>query len=240
MKTIAIFERICGFMVMLLFISPACKENEDPVPTNDYPKSIRQVLSDQVFLNKLAGAGLTITEDNPGYRNYFMLKGVYRLQHTCVSDNRTPKNLNSTYADYRLDLALAPAGNSVSYMTDDNLDRSTKIDSITVHVDSKLNFTVFFRAAGISNNISYEALWIISGKSPQLQPNSPLPLESMYDCYVILSKGPDPDNKVADVGTVRIFKDPAGSTQAIAASISKPLISEAGLRLSRPKLLTGH
>jgi hypothetical protein len=63
------------------------------------------------------------------------------------------------------------------------------------------NFTAFFTTTGTSNNISNKCATIISGTK------SADGITNLFYAFVMLEKGPDPDGKLVDVGTYRVFKD---------------------------------
>ncbi|NDV80525.1 fimbrillin family protein [Bacteroides sp. 51] len=63
------------------------------------------------------------------------------------------------------------------------------------------NFTVFFNTTGTSYGISIKMATVISGTKTSQG------IKNYRYAFLMLEKGPDPENKLVEVGTFRIFKD---------------------------------
>lgn len=63
------------------------------------------------------------------------------------------------------------------------------------------NFTVFFNTTGISSGISIKTATVISGTKTSQG------ILNYRFAFLMLEKGPDPEDKLVDVGTFRVFKD---------------------------------
>ncbi|WP_439483089.1 hypothetical protein [Cyclobacterium plantarum] len=70
------------------------------------------------------------------------------------------------------------------------------------------DFTIFLKITnGKYDAVNYSAIWIISGTYVLMDRKSEL--TNVTKCMVMLEKSEDPEDKVADRGTVRIFRDDA-------------------------------
>jgi hypothetical protein len=59
----------------------------------------------------------------------------------------------------------------------------------------------------VVDGINYKSLRVFSGTLFTNQQGQSV-FTDTYDCFVMLETGPDPDDRVADVGTIRVFKSP--------------------------------
>jgi len=81
---------------------------------------------------------------------------------------------------------------------------STEGSSDVTILGSDDNFTAYFTTSGQSYGITTKRATIISGTI------SGKGIENFYYAFVMLEKGNDPENKLIEVGTYRIFKDGDG------------------------------
>ncbi len=146
------------------------------------------------------------------------------VEHECIYDEKNPGNNGTFYGKYEesigilTDQSLNPIA-SVTYRSlrdpkhpefADDLDRGTGAGYAS---GDRNNFTIFYKVTDAAyENIRYDALWIISGTV--VAPPNPPNIQRITDvtkCLVMLDKrGTDAgDKKVANKGTIRIFRDNA-------------------------------
>lgn len=144
------------------------------------------------------------------------------VEHDCIYDEKAPGNKDSAYGKYVEAIRiqknrLNPAVARVDYYSladprypryPDSLDRGTGTGYASGDGN---NFTIFYKVTdAVYDNIRYDALWILSGTVvrwpdlPRVQR-----ITGVTKCLVMLDKrGTDAgDKKVANKGTVRIFRD---------------------------------
>jgi hypothetical protein len=190
----------------------------------------KEGLDKDKLLDKILKNGMRIHEGtNPPEIYHFAdvagrnVAGVnFIVEHACIYDEKNPANKGTVYGKYEESIriqtnqSLNPVA-SVTYSSvgdpkhpefPDSLDAGTGTGFAS---GDKNNFTIFYKVADAAyENIRYDALWIISGTVAG--PPNPPHIQRITDvtkCLVMLNKrGTDPgDKKLANKGTIRIFKD---------------------------------
>ncbi|MEX2591937.1 MAG: IPT/TIG domain-containing protein [Anditalea sp.] len=189
----------------------------DSIFTRDIPKDIRNVDN---FLDKIVRNGMAIHEGNDPPEITFngsnSVGKKYTIEHDCIYDEKVPANVDSLYGKYEETILLSNQQNTfvadVSYFSvghDDypqfpsGLDRGSGTGYVS---GNNNNFTIFYKVEegnGVFDNIPYQALWIISGTVSE----NAREITNVTKCLVMLGKGPDPEDKIANRGTIRIFRD---------------------------------
>lgn len=199
-------------------LPPAILEN---VFTKDIPKEIRNV---DDFLDKIKQNGMVIHEGNNPPEIYTRdgntrIGVKFTIASDCIYDGKAPSNVDSVYGKYEetIQISMDPSNQNifladVSYTSVGNahypqypngLDKGSGRGYVS---GSGNDFTVFYRAGnGTFDKIPYEAIWIISGSVPDSK--NVRELMNVTKCLVMLKKGEDEEDKVANIGTIRIFKD---------------------------------
>jgi hypothetical protein len=174
----------------------ACKKNDKkPIPPSDYPKNLSEIID-----NKTGQAKLREMLFYDSFKIDFLGSGTFITNHICKYDNTIGTNISKMYANYQYTLQ---SPNQINYQSLNSNENSTFIDSVFVRTNRDNGYTIFFRAEGTTDGVSYKSLRILSGtRSSNTQSFT---LENTYDCFIMLETGPDPDDKVADVGTIRVF-----------------------------------
>lgn len=235
MKATNILNRIClvGGVIFLYFTS--CSNLEDtpnPVMTRynlpsqvldnvftpDIPEEIRNVDN---FLDRMVREGMIIHQgDQPP--EIYDLNGSIRVglkfvvDSDCIYDGRNGSNVDSEYGRYEETIQISRDQNTllaeVSYSSlegpdfpdfPNGLDTGSGRGYVSGNGN---NFTIFYKVEnGLYGDINYQAIWIISGTVS----NSPYAREisNVTKCLVMLGKDTDREDKVANRGTVRIFRD---------------------------------
>lgn len=168
------------------------------------------------FLNTIKANGMVITEGSlPPAVHSDIFKGQFGLKYTtkynCIYDNKNPKNKGESFGSYAIEILIDTSeGNfaklDYSYLYNRNYDKFRNgIDSGSGEgygSGNGDNFTFFIPTGeAMYDDIRYKALWIISGTYSFYR------LTNLTQCFIILEKGNDPDDKMANPGTIRIFKD---------------------------------
>lgn len=206
-----------------------------PAKAYDLPSGIRmQIFNNELleelgdvdaFLNMIEQNGMVIHEGNdpPEIYTFSNLSIVnnrvgvkFSVDNDCIYDGKITSNTNVVFGKYEGAFLILNSRSQFTARVDylslgspdypqypRGYDSGSGIGYASGHGN---NFTIFFRVEnGRLDQIPYEALWIISGTVS----NSPDP-EAMSDvtkCLVMLGKGSDPGDKVANSGTIRIFRD---------------------------------
>jgi sugar lactone lactonase YvrE len=199
-------------------LPPAILEN---IFTKDIPKEIRNVDN---FLDKIKQNGMVIHEGvNPP--EIYNLDGnnrigvKFNIASDCIYDGKAPSNVDSIYGNYEetILISIDPLNQNsfigeVSYTSvgdadyplyRSGLDKGSGRGYVSGNGN---NFTIFYRVGnGTFDNIPYEAIWIISGTVPDSQ--NVREITNVTKCLVMLKKGEDQKDKIANRGTIRIFRD---------------------------------
>lgn len=199
--------------ILIVVVSIACtkKEEDVPVPSYQIPKSFEELtrlIDDPEWVNKFtAETGMPIANfgDLPS-----LFYGTFNINHKCIYDSAVPSNSQTNYALYTYALNHNEGLNSMSYETTQtaNYQDSAASDSTGIQgigTGNTYTITTYFLAHGTSGNVTYTALWIVTGDAT-FGPNFNITtLNNAHACLILLSKGSDPDNRVAQPGTVRVF-----------------------------------
>ncbi|EAZ82816.1 hypothetical protein [Algoriphagus machipongonensis] len=181
------------------------------------------------FLDKIISRGMEI---NTGIRPPEINKTIssqdglplfkapleFRIKNDCIYDELYPSYADSTFGGYFDSLMILKLEEDyvsyVSYNSETDKDIypfSNGYDQgrgVGIATGEGLKFSVFYKVDdGRYGNISYQALWIISGTFDLKVQNREMALKDVTKCMVLLSKGNDPQSEMANVGTIRIFKD---------------------------------
>lgn len=213
------------FIVFILCISALCltqcEENlQTPATISEFPPVIFNIITQQQ-LESFRKAGMPLVEGNrariiANFGGQTPIGINFLIEHQCVSDNVTAANVDSAFSSYNENLLVLQdinddAAVSASYVSARDEGSGTGFAS----GDGNNNFSLFFKANGVTSGISYTAIWVVTGSLKFSSPETISGLSNIHDAFLITQKGDDPLNKVADVGTIRVFRDP-DSLSAIA------------------------
>jgi hypothetical protein len=209
MKSLTAMVKILAFPAILLLALVACEEdNNRPTPPPDYPKSLGELLRNPAQRAKIKE--MVFYLDTPSTLDSM----TFIADHVCIYDNTIASNVNRTYANYQYDYFLLTINDinvdGLMYQSLNSSDKSTSVDTDSILIRQETgtqNYSILFRAAGIVDGVSYKSLRIFSGTLFTDQQQQSV-FVNTYDCFVMLETGPDPEDKVADVGTIRVFKAP--------------------------------
>jgi hypothetical protein len=175
------------------------------------------------FLDRIQQHGMRIYEgNNPPpinlFRNDISDGDNFYVKNDCIYDEKHSSYADSLFGKYDLNILIPEtqgevARASVSYRSmseipayRDGLDSG---DGTGIAAGNDTSFTIFYKVLnGRYDKISYQAVWIISGtfhRNPNLMPI----LTDVTQCMVLVKKGTDAQNQMANLGTIRIFRDPA-------------------------------
>lgn len=206
-----------------------------PAKAYDLPPGIRmQIFNDELLeelgdvdalLNMIEQNGMVIHEGNDPPEIYTFSDsniainrvGVkFSIDNDCIYDGKITSNNNAVFGKYEETIMIINSRSqfaaSVDYFSQESPDYPQYpggYDSgsgVGYASGNENNFTIFIKVEnGRLDQIPYESLWIISGTVS----NSPNPrvMTDVTKCLVMLRKGSDPGDKVANSGTIRIFRD---------------------------------
>jgi sugar lactone lactonase YvrE len=227
---------VLGFLI-LFCVSCSKDIEDTPAPAmtrarTNYNYDLPPEILDSIFakeqlnagelLDKIVKAGMFIHEGKipPEVYNFNGSDTIglkFNIENACIYDEKIPANINSIYGKYEESIRiLKKQGGSfvadVSYASivdakypqySHGLDQGSGSGYASGNGNK---FTVFYQVKnGDFNNIPYQALWIISGtvsNAPQVQR-----IQDVTKCFVMLQKGADPEDRVANPGAIRVFKD---------------------------------
>lgn len=246
MKTLFISGNKCLLLGWMWLIFVGCEKTGDMetegAQFSNFPPPILSIVSpDQI--NQFREAGMLIYDglEPPELYNVIFfnddvnppdtIKVSFPIRHTCIYDNKTPSNVNTVFANYTDSLSIIFSEQENNYIADlryiSPLDNGEGV-GYAMGIDS--NFTAFFEvSSGELEGVPYQALWVISGTVRRGPNNQIIGIENKQDCFMMLEKGNDPLYKVADVGTIRVFRD-------IPSNTDSPLGSRFSNIKSRPSL----
>src|SRR5690606_33047404 len=140
----------------------------------------------------------------------------FSIDNDCIYDGRSASNIESVFGKYEEAILILRSRSYFAARVDysslanpaypqypDGYDSGSGIGYASGNGN---NFTIFIRVEnGRVDQVPYQALWIISGTVS----NSPNPemMSEVTKCLVMLEKGSDPEDKVANGGTIRVFRD---------------------------------
>lgn len=186
----------------------------DSIFTKEIPKEIRNV---DDFLDKIIHNGMAIHEGSDPPEIYDLEGGAFIVENDCIFDEKTPANVDSLYGKYKetvrifrdqrnsfmADISYSSLGNDNYPQYPAGLDRGSGTGYVS---GSGNNYTIFYKVDnGNFDKIPYKALWILSGSVST--PPYVLEISNVTKCMVMFEKGADPEDKVANRGTLRIFRD---------------------------------
>lgn len=203
---------LIGVLIVVISISCTKEENDAPVPSYTIPQSfdeLKRLIDDPEWVNKFTSeTGMTIANfgDLP-----LLFYGTFDINHKCIYDSAVPNNEQTTYSLYTYSLNHNNDGfDSMSYETT----QSTNYQDIAasdstgfqgIGTGNTYTITTYFKAHGTSGNVTYTALWIVTGNATFGANFNITSFDNAHSCLIMLSKGSDPDNRVAQPGTVRVF-----------------------------------
>ncbi|WP_158267460.1 IPT/TIG domain-containing protein [Adhaeribacter arboris] len=235
-------------LVFLLFNGCSKEDDPDPVPLTsskyDIPVGIlndifiTEKLDAEKVLDKMKEKGMVIQEGTQPPEIYLpngSTNGAlnFTIEHNCIYDDKNAGNQGSSYGKYEQSIQITrnpdnsfAANISYTSVGDPNFPeypRGMDTGSGTGYVTGKgNNFTIFFKTQTARfDQISYNAIWIISGtvsNFPEVDE-----VTNITKCMIMLEKGADPDDKVANPGTIRIFQDtnsPVNQADVVIADLS--------------------
>lgn len=193
-------------VLVIAFALASCKNDvPSPVYTYDFPPAVFNIIT-QAQIDALRNAGMPIFE---GFQPPSLITRKYTVQHSCIYDSKISSNAGKTYTNYIDSLFILEGEGSIIYTTPDEVDSGSGTGVASGPGFPSDSFSFFFRVNnGVSSGIEYQAIFVISGTLLRNDNQQVVGIGNMYDAFIMLEKGTDPDNKVAAVGTIRIFKDP--------------------------------
>lgn len=187
--------------------------------TADIPQNMKNV--DQ-FFDRIREQGMVIHEGNQppvmfGPTGIGPLK--FTVANNCIYDDKNPDNEGFSYGKYEETLRVQMGQNQTNILADiayasvfnpdypeypEGLDSGSGRGYASGEGD---DFTIFTKVTnGRYGDISYSAIWIISGTYANVV-GSQHELTNVTKCMIMLEKSDDPEDKVANRGTVRVFRD---------------------------------
>ncbi|WP_162342594.1 hypothetical protein [Cyclobacterium salsum] len=238
MKNATMFRFRPIYWGLILFIFVSCENFDDltdpvlvryNVPTEvlemvftpDIPSDIKNVDN---FLDRIKQHGMVIHEGNsppaiPGSFSNFT--PGFSIGNHCIYDGSNSENEGFSYGSYEEIIRVHTDQNQNNFLGDisytsifnpDYPDYPVGLDSgsgrgyVSGEGD---DFTIFTKVTnGSYGDVSYSAIWIISGTYAYIV-GSQYELRNVTKCMIMLEKSEDPGDRVANRGTVRIFKDDA-------------------------------
>ncbi|MBD3628237.1 hypothetical protein [Cyclobacterium sp.] len=190
--------------------------------TADIPQNMRDV---DHFFDRIKEQGMVIHEGNEPpiiFDRTSQAGPKFTIENNCLYDSRNPDNEGYTYGKYQETIRIYPDRNESIFLADiayfsvsdpdfPEFPRGLDSGSGTGYVSGNqgTNFTIFLKIRnGKYDIVNYSAIWIISGTYIGIT-GSQNELTNVTKCLVMLEKSEDPEDKVADRGTVRIFRDDA-------------------------------
>ncbi|GAA0879937.1 hypothetical protein GCM10009119_29070 [Algoriphagus jejuensis] len=233
-KTLMTLAAICSLFACDLDDAPDTLRPSNVLTKYVFPPEIvEQIFTEDVlevtgslepFLDRIKRNGMKIYDGhNPPvvYNPYSSgeLEGVqFRVKNDCIYDEKYPSYADSTFGDYLDQILILEKEKDVveaiiSYSSlsndpkyPDRLDSGNGEGIATGEGD---DFTVFYKVErGQFDKIFYQGIWIVSGTFTFGENLQPI-LSNVSKCLILLEKSSDPDQKMANVGTIRIFQDPA-------------------------------
>ncbi|SHN19979.1 hypothetical protein SAMN04488057_11056 [Cyclobacterium lianum] len=239
MKNIGTFRFRPMYWSLLLLILANCEKFDDlPDPvlnrydvpaevlgrvfTADVPQNIRNV---DEFFDRIKAQGMVIHEGNepPVIYNRNNQSGPgFTIGNHCLYDSRNRDNEGFTYGKYQETIRIYPDRNQSIFLADiayfsvsdpdfpefpRGLDSGSGMGYVSGNQGS--NFTIFIKITnGKYDLVDYSAIWIISGTYVEIT-GGQNELTDVTKCMIMLEKSEDLQDRVADRGTIRIFRDDA-------------------------------
>ncbi len=199
---------------------------------------LREIGNLEDFLKKIERLGMPIYQGNQPPEIYTFegntrVGARFIVSNECFYDEKNPANVKDMFGRYEQGLLIERGGQGeyssrINYRSIEGpnfpefpsgLDTGEGLGYVT---GSGQDFTIFTKVEnGDFDGVPYKALWLISGT---LEDNDGFyTLKNVFSCLVMLDKGGDPDDKVANIGTVRLFRD--ASPEWIQSEVSVTQIS---------------
>jgi len=176
------------------FVLPPIKsypEGEGYVSSSIIPNSVRTQLE---ALGMPVYSGTTPPDISGQYL-------VNTLSLVGSSDN--DYEVGHVFADQYIAFIMGPDG-KITYREKQGGGSSESEDVFVEIIGNSNYFTAYFVATGVSRDISTKQSTVISGTMTSEG------IKDYYYTFIMLEKGPDPDNKLVPVNTFRVFKDGNG------------------------------
>lgn len=191
-------RRFLLFTITAVLLLQSCKKEKDEQPQQeeDFSRAIQNIVPDSVIA-RLKAAGLEI---NAGLKPP-TINGIYWARPmTTLYDNSG--TAGQSVSDYRYrfyeqnntDLTI-----KLDYRGLTTNDAATGAGAYLSGTDNK--FTAFLELSGTASGISYKVLSVFSGEATTGG------LRNFKHAVYLKEKASDPANRLAPVGTLRIFKD---------------------------------
>jgi hypothetical protein len=217
-----------GFaLVALLFVS--CTKDEENTPsadfTYDFPAEVFNILTKEQ-IDAFRQAGMPIYEgqqppiiadeiiyDPDYFSGCCELQIPFTINHNCIFDNKASSNVGTRYDNFVDSIEVFREQNRIIA----NVKYTSQLDNGSGRgfaSGSGENFSLFFKVEnGVVDNVRYQAIWVISGTVSRNANKFITDIKNVHDCFLMLQKANDPDDKAANPGTIRIFKDPDGISE---------------------------
>ncbi len=202
-------KKILYLLVIGFSLLQSCSKKKDKTSDTSGLSQDIQNFVPQTVIDSMRAWGLTINEGKVPP----MINGIYDLsKNYCIFDNSGNDQAETYFADYRfrfrdqdndkLTISL-DFKNTTGYGTDSASGKGSFISG------NGNDFTVFTENKGISDGIHYEDISFYSGTITSTG------IKNFQMGRYLKSKDPDPDHKLVDVGTSRIFEDDDGFSDKI-------------------------
>lgn len=192
-------------LTAVLFLSiaimfAACKKSDTPAPTPgpDLPEGIKSYVS-QETLDSLKKIGVVINEGT----NPPTLDGIFNFTpFKCIADISNFPKLGVIFNPQRYKFTnLNPVSKTIIVLSKDVV-LNEVLTSTEAHISGSGNkFTVFINSTGPQYGIPSKVVSVISGEI------SGINLINTTYAYYLAEKGPDPDKKLINAKTGRLFED---------------------------------
>ncbi|MBD8489937.1 hypothetical protein IFO69_14365 [Echinicola sp. CAU 1574] len=142
---------------------------------------------------------------------------IFEMQNDCIYDEKYPSYADSVFGKNIEYLFILKDQNEVldvesGYVSIENEDFPEypygfdQGSGEGIASGDGSNFTIFYRVEnGSYGNLTYKAIWIISGTFEFVNNEEPR-LSEVTKCMIMLDKGNDPNRELASIGTIRIFR----------------------------------
>lgn len=195
-------KRITYLLFIGFAILQSCSKKKSDTPK---PSGLSQAIQNFVpesIIDSMRKWGFVINEG----KKPPMINGVYNVSpNLCTFDNSGSNESGYHFDNYHYKFHNQNNDKLTIALDEKNTSGSSGIDSasgIGSFISGTSNdFTVFTDEKGVSYGINYESITIISGTITSTG------IENFQNSFYMKDKGNDPDKKLIDVGSARIFKD---------------------------------
>lgn len=188
------------FMVILCFsaILFSCKKESESNDDTGLSQDIKNFVPQSV-IDSMRNWGMTINEG----KNPPVIDGIYNITpNICTFDNSPGNRTGDKFADYRYrfrDQNIENLTISLDYKALNGIDSAFGVGSFIAGNNN--SFTVFVNVSGVQYGISYKQIAFYSGTK------SATGMDEFQHGFYFTEKGPDPEKKLVEAGTSRIFHD---------------------------------